>query len=224
MSISNLIFGRPVATSESRKEELSFWTGVPVLGLDALASTGYGPEAALRVLSVMGATGLHYYFAIVILIVAELGTLYFSYRQTAEAYPNGGGAYNVAKDNFGSHAALWAAVALLLDYTLNVAVGISAGIGVVVSAIPSLQPRTLLLCLLGCSPAIKTCFPNCSQRWRDEMPFIMSLSRVSSSYSLSQPRRALPTFPACADFWPRIASCLPPLPAVAAASFSLTES
>jgi len=148
MSIIDLIFGKPVATSESKKEELSVWTGVPVLGLDALASTGYGPEAALIVLSAMGASGLHYYFAIVLLIVAQLGTLYFSYRQTAEAYPSGGGAYNVAKDNFGPHAALWAAVALLLDYTLNVAVGISAGIGVVVSAIPSLQSRTLLLCLL----------------------------------------------------------------------------
>jgi hypothetical protein len=80
MSISDLIFGRPVATSESKKEELSVWTGVPVLGLDALASTGYGPEAALTVLSVMGASGLHYYFVIVVLLVVELGTLYFSYR------------------------------------------------------------------------------------------------------------------------------------------------
>ena len=148
MSIIDLIFGKPVATSESKKEELSVWTGVPVLGLDALASAGYGPEAALTVLSVAGANGLHSYFVIVVLIVAELGMLYLSYRQTAEAYPGGGGAYNVAKDNFGSQAALWAAVALLLDYTLNVAVGISAGIGVVVSALPSLQPRTLALCLL----------------------------------------------------------------------------
>ena len=81
------------------------------------------------------------------MIVAKLVVLYFSYRQTAEAYPNGGGAYNVTKDNFGVQAALWAAVALLLDYVLNVAVGISAGIGAVVSAIPALQAHTLGLCV-----------------------------------------------------------------------------
>ena len=113
-----------------------------MLGLDALASTGYGPEAALTVLAALGAAGLHYYRVIVILIVVKLSTLYLSYRQTAEAYPNGGGAYNVTKDNIGMHAALWAAVALLLDYLLNVAVGISAGIGAVVSAIPALHPHT----------------------------------------------------------------------------------
>jgi amino acid transporter len=148
MSLSDLILGKPLASSESKKEELTVWTGVPVLGLDALASTGYGPEAALTVLSIAGVPALRYYPLIVILVVLTLTTLYFSYRQTAEAYPNGGGAYNVTKDNFGTGVALWAAVALLLDYLLNVAVGISAGIGAVVSAIPSLHSHTLMLCLL----------------------------------------------------------------------------
>jgi amino acid transporter len=148
MSIGDVILGKPLSASESREQELNVWTGVPVLGLDALASTGYGPEAALTVLASLGAVGLHYYPFIVVFIVMKLGTLYFSYRQTAEAYPNGGGAYNVTKDNFGTPAALWAAVALLLDYLLNVAVAISAGIGAVVSALPSLHDHTLLLCLL----------------------------------------------------------------------------
>jgi amino acid transporter len=148
MSLSDFIFGRPLASWESKKEELTVWTGVPVLGLDALASTGYGPEAALAILTVVGVAGLRYFPVIVILIVVKLATLYFSYRQTAEEYPNGGGAYNVTKDNFGTQVALWAAVALMLDYFLNVAVGISAGIGAVVSAVPSLQPHTLMLCLL----------------------------------------------------------------------------
>lgn len=148
MSLRDFIFGRPLATSEGKKEELSVWTGVPVLGLDALASTGYGPEAALTILAPLGALGLKYYPVIVLAIVAKLTTLYFSYRQTAAAYPNGGGAYVVAKDNFSVHVGLWAAVALLLDYLLNVAVGISAGVGAVVSAIPVLHPHLLMLCLV----------------------------------------------------------------------------
>jgi amino acid transporter len=148
MSIGDAILGKPLSDAEEKKQELSVWTGVPVLGLDALASTGYGPEAALTVLVAMGSAGLHYFPIIIILIVVELGMLYFSYLQTAEAYPKGGGAYNVARDNFGPQVAIWAAVALMLDYLLNVAVGISAGVGAVLSAVPSLHPHTLLICLL----------------------------------------------------------------------------
>jgi amino acid transporter len=148
MSIGDAILGKPLSDAEEKKQELSVWTGVPVLGLDALASTGYGPEAALTVLVAMGSAGLHYFPIIIILIVVELGMLYFSYLQTAEAYPKGGGAYNVARDNFGPQVAIWAAVALMLDYLLNVAVGISAGVGAVLSAVPTLHPHTLLICLL----------------------------------------------------------------------------
>lgn len=148
MSIGDAILGKPLSEEEGKKQELSVWTGVPVLGLDALASTGYGPEAALTVLVAMGSAGLHFFPIIIILIVVELAMLYLSYLQTAEAYPKGGGAYNVAKDNFGPQVAIWAAVALMLDYLLNVAVGISAGVGAVLSAVPSLHPHTLLICLL----------------------------------------------------------------------------
>lgn len=147
MSFSDAILGRPIPASDQKKEQLSVWTGVPVLGLDALASTGYGPEAALTVLASAGLAGLHYFWIIAVCVVAQLASLYFSYRQTAEAYPNGGGAYNVAKDNFGEHAALWAAVALLLDYLLNVSVAISAGVGAVVSVVPMLHAYMLPLCL-----------------------------------------------------------------------------
>jgi amino acid transporter len=147
MSLTEAIEGKPLAPSEAKKEKLSAWTGVPVLGLDALASTGYGPEAALTILASAGLAGVRYFWVIVLFVVVQLASLYFSYRQTAEAYPNGGGAYNVAKDNFGASTALWAGVALLLDYLLNVAVGISAGIGAVVSAVPSVQSYTLPLCL-----------------------------------------------------------------------------
>ena len=140
MSLLDKILGRPLALSERAKESLSIWTGVPVLGLDALASTGYGPEAALTILVPLGLAGLQYFPIIAVIILIELTTLYLSYRQTAAAYPGGGGAYIVASDNLGTNPGVLSAVMLLLDYLLNVCVGISAGIGAVVSAIPALHP------------------------------------------------------------------------------------
>ena len=148
MSLLDKILGRPLASWEKEKESLSVWTGVPVLGLDALASTGYGPEAGLTILLPLGLLGLKYFPIIVIIIVVKLLTLYLSYRQTAAAYPGGGGAYIVASDNLGKRCGVWSAVMLLLDYLLNVCVGIAAGIGAVVSAVPVLQPYVLTLCLV----------------------------------------------------------------------------
>ncbi len=148
MSLLGKILGRRLASWEGENQRLSLLTGVPVLGLDALASTGYGPEAALTILLPLGVMGLSYFPIIILAIVFNLSTLYLSYRQTIAAYPDGGGAYIVAKDNLGIHAGLCAGVALVLDYLLNVAVGIAAGVGAVVSAIPALHPYTLPLCLL----------------------------------------------------------------------------
>src|SRR6266849_10363032 len=148
MSLLDKILGRPLRSSEAAKEELGVLTGVPVLGLDALSSTAYGPEAALTILVAAGALGLNYLPLITIVILALLGMLYVSYRQTIAAYPNGGGAYVVAKENLGTRPGLLAAAALLLDYMLNVAVGISAGVAALVSALPRLQQNTLGLCLL----------------------------------------------------------------------------
>jgi amino acid transporter len=142
------IFGRPLKSSEESTERLSVITGVPVLGLDALASTGYGPEAGLLLLMPLGTAGLRYFPYIAIAIVLQLTTLYFSYRQTAAAYPTGGGAYVVVTENLGHRFGVWAAVSLLLDYLLNVAVGIASGIGAVVSAIPALHDHALSLCLV----------------------------------------------------------------------------
>lgn len=148
MSFLDKLLGRPLSLRASKKQELSIMTGVPALGLDALASTAYGPEAALMILVPLGVSGLHYFTTISLLIVLILITLYCSYRQTIAAYPGGGGAYIVASDNMGNKIGLWAAIALLLDYLLNVAVGISAGVGAIVSAIPYLHRYTLVLCLL----------------------------------------------------------------------------
>src|SRR5256884_973467 len=148
MSLLDKILGPPLKSSEAAKEELGVITGVPVLGLDALSSTAYGPEAALTILAAAGAAGLHYLPIITIISLVLLAIPYVSYRQAIAAYPNGGGAYIVAKENLGTSAGLLAAAALLLDYTVNVAVGISAGIAAVVSAIPALHRFTLALCLL----------------------------------------------------------------------------
>jgi amino acid transporter len=147
MPLADLIFGRPLATSEEEQQRVGVLAGIPMLGLDALGSAAYGPEAALTLLIPLGLAGTGYIGPITGLIVALLAVVYFSYRQTISAYPHGGGSYTVAKENLGTPAGLLAAAALMLDYVLVVAVGISAGVGALVSAAPALQPYTLWLCL-----------------------------------------------------------------------------
>lgn len=147
MSLLKTLLGRRLATWESEDVKIGAVRGVPVLGLDALASAAYGPEAALAILIPIGAAGLHFIRPITAVILVLLGILYVSYRQTIAAYPNGGGSYIVAKQNLGNGAGLCAGAALILDYVLNAAVGISAGVGALVSAFPSLHTHTLALCL-----------------------------------------------------------------------------
>ncbi len=144
----NLLFGRPLATSEERAEQIGPLAGIPVFGLDALSSAAYGPEAALTLLIPLGLLGVKYIVPVSAAIVILLVIVYFSYRQTIEAYPRGGGSYTVASQNLGEGAGLLAAAALMIDYILTAAVGISAGVGALISAVPSLQPHTLGLCLI----------------------------------------------------------------------------
>ncbi|HEU4751590.1 MAG TPA: amino acid permease, partial [Armatimonadota bacterium] len=146
-ALLDLIVGRPLATEDEEEHKVSVAEGIPMLGLDALASSSYGPEAALSVLMGLGLAGLHYIGPLIAVILALLAALYFSYRQTIAAYPTGGGSYTVARENLGVRFGLLAAAALLLDYVLNVAVAISAGVAALVSAFPSLHPFTLPLCL-----------------------------------------------------------------------------
>src|SRR6185312_1932450 len=103
------------------------------MGLDGLASAAYGPEAALTVLIPLGAAGLGYMPPIILAILVLLGLLFLSHRQTIKAYPSNGGSYTVARENLGTFAGLLAAAALSLDYVLNVAVAISAGVAALVS-------------------------------------------------------------------------------------------
>ncbi|GAC1480494.1 MAG: APC family permease [Acetobacteraceae bacterium] len=147
MSLAELFVGRPVANKEAEGQKLGVLTGLPAMGLDGLGSASYGPEAALTVLAATGAAGLGAIGPITWVILVLLAILFFSYWQTIAAYPNNGGSYVVAKENLGTNAGLLAAAALMVDYLLNVAVGISAGIGALTSAVPGLQPFTLWLCL-----------------------------------------------------------------------------
>jgi len=147
MSLRELLFGRPLRTEEEQIEQIGPLAGVPVLGLDALASASYGPEAALTVLLPLGLFSAGYIIPITICIIAVLLAVFFSYRQTISAYPQGGGSFTVAKENVGQFPGLLAASALSIDYVLNVAVAISAGVGAPVSALPALLPYTLWLCL-----------------------------------------------------------------------------
>ena len=142
------MFGRPLATSEERAEHIGPIAGIPIFGLDALSSAAYGPEAALTLLIPLGLVGVKYIVPVSVAIVVLLAIVYLSYRQTIDAYPKGGGSYTVASQNLGKNAGLLAAAALMIDYTLTAAVGISAGVGALISAVPSLQPHTLQLCLL----------------------------------------------------------------------------
>jgi amino acid transporter len=147
MSFFDLVVGKPLATSEERAEHIGPIAGIPVFGLDALSSAAYGPEAALTLLIVLGLGGIPYIVPISFAIIGLLAIVYVSYLQTIDAYPHGGGSYTVASENLGANAGLLAAAALMIDYILNAAVGISAGVGALVSAFPVLQPHTLALCL-----------------------------------------------------------------------------
>jgi len=147
MTLRTVLFGKPLRSDAEAEEQIGPLQGVPVLGLDALASASYGPEAALTILLVAGAAASQQIVPVSAAIVALMLIVYFSYRQTLPAYPNGGGSFTVAKENLGPEAGLIAAAALALDYILNAAVAISAGVGAIVSALPALFPHTLLLCL-----------------------------------------------------------------------------
>jgi amino acid transporter len=147
MTILDLLVGKPIRTSDERAEQIGPIQGIPIFGLDALSSAAYGPEAALSLLIPLGIMGVQYIVPVSIAIITLLAIVYFSYRQTIAAYPSGGGSYTVARFNLGARAGLLAAAALLADYILTAAVGISAGVGALVSAVPALLPHTVSLCV-----------------------------------------------------------------------------
>jgi amino acid transporter len=148
MSLTDSLFGRPLATSEERAEHIGVAAGIPIFGLDALTSAAYGPETAMALLIPLGVMGIQFIVPIISAILILLSIVYFSYRQTIAAYPSGGGSYTVATENLGTGPGLLAAAALMIDYILTAAVGISAGVEAVVSVFPVLLPHILLMCLI----------------------------------------------------------------------------
>jgi amino acid transporter len=147
MSLWGILIGRRLANQEGEALKIGALEGFPAMGLDGLSSSAYGPEAALTVLMAAGAAGTAQLGAITIAVLLLLLMLFVSYWQTIEAYPDNAGSYRVARENLGADAGLLASTALMIDYVLNVAVGISAGIGALTSAIPPLHPYNLPMCL-----------------------------------------------------------------------------
>lgn len=145
MDLWHLLIGRPLKHSEAQHEEISATEGLSALSLDALTSVAYGPEAIVVVLATAGTAALHLMLPITIAIVGLLVLLVLSYTQVIDAYPGGGGAYTVARENLGAGASQVAAAALIVDYTLTVAVSVAAGVASLTSAFPALLHLTVPL-------------------------------------------------------------------------------
>ena len=147
--LKRLFVGTPLPTAQSRHERLSKPIALAVFASDALSSTAYATEEILLVLILAGSIALSYSLPIGIGIACLIAIVVSSYRQTIRAYPQGGGAYIVSKDNLGVGPALVAAAALLIDYVLTVAVSVAAGIAAVTSAVPFLFRYRVALCILA---------------------------------------------------------------------------
>jgi amino acid transporter len=146
-SLKRLLVGKPIPSHLAHHERLSRVTGLAVLSSDALSSVAYATDFIVATLIVAGAGALVYAIPISVVITTLLGVVAFSYRQTIYAYPTGGGAYRVAKENISQNAGLVAAASLLVDYTLTVSVSISAGVLAITSAAPSMDAYRVELCL-----------------------------------------------------------------------------
>ncbi|WP_218080155.1 APC family permease [Anthocerotibacter panamensis] len=146
--VKRLIIGKPLPTSASNEERLSNPAGLAVLSSDALSSVAYATEEILLVLVMAGSGALKVSLPIAAAIIALLAVIILSYRQTIKAYPKGGGAYIVARENLGIYPGLIAGASLMIDYILTVAVSITAGTAALTSAVPQLLPYKVELCVL----------------------------------------------------------------------------
>src|SRR5262245_20583226 len=140
-----LFVGRPLLTAQARHERLGKVTGLAVFASDNLSSVAYATEEILRVLLLAGVGALGYSVPIAVGIAIVIAIVITSYRQTIGAYPQGASDYIVSKDNLGVYPGLVAGAALLIDYTLTVAVSVSAGVAALTSAFPALFPYRVIL-------------------------------------------------------------------------------
>src|SRR5215213_6352817 len=137
------LVGRPLSSSRMSETLLPKKLALPVFCSDPLSSNAYATEEILLVLSLGGLALIHLSPWVALAVVALLAIVILSYRETCRAYPNGGGAYTVSRDNLGRDASLVAASALLVDYVLTVAVSVAAGVANIVSAVPQLAPHAV---------------------------------------------------------------------------------
>jgi amino acid transporter len=148
-ALKRVLLGTPIPTTLAKHERLSRVTGLAVFASDALSSVAYATEEILLILVLAGTAAVWPSVPISLGIAALVAIVITSYRQTIRAYPQGGGAYVVTRENLGRYPSLVAGAALLIDYVLTVAVSIAAGIAAITSAAPSLYPYRVGLCMLG---------------------------------------------------------------------------
>src|SRR6266852_4247743 len=147
--VKRLLVGVPMSLAQARHERLGKAVALAVFASDPLSSVAYATEEILLVLILAGSAALSYSLPVALGIAALLAVVVISYRQTVAAYPQGGGAYLVAKDNLGIFPALTAAAALLVDYVLTVSVSVVAGIAALTSAAPQLHPYRVVLSIFA---------------------------------------------------------------------------
>jgi amino acid transporter len=146
--LSTWLLGRPLPTADAPHQAIGKAVGLAVFSSDALSSTAYASQELMIILAMAGSAALAYVFPISVAIVVLLAVVTVSYEQTIHAYPGGGGAYIVARDNLGDLAAQVAGAALLLDYVLTVSVSVSSGVAQVTSAVPSLFDHRVALAVV----------------------------------------------------------------------------
>jgi amino acid transporter len=141
------VFGKPLKSSEMESEKMAVWKALPILSSDALSSVAYGTEQILLELATVGAAAFAFSLPIALAIIVLIGVLVVSYRQVIDAYPQGGGAYMVSKENLGMVWGRLTGVSLMIDYMLTVAVSISAGVQAITSAFPATVPYIVPMAL-----------------------------------------------------------------------------
>jgi amino acid transporter len=146
-ALKRILFGRPLKSDELEHEKMPVWKALPILSSDALSSVAYGTEQILLELATVGAVAFSFSLPMAITIILLIIILIISYRQVIDAYPQGGGAYMVSKENLGVTWGGLTGVSLLIDYTLTVAVSISAGIQAITSAFPFTVPYIIPIAL-----------------------------------------------------------------------------
>ena len=144
-SLRNWLIGNPLQTADAPHQTINKTIGLAVFASDALSSTAYATQEIMMILAIAGAGAMVHVFPISLAIVTLMAIVTISYEQTIHAYPGGGGAYIVARDNLGELPAQTAGAALLTDYILTVAVSISSGVAQIISAFPTLEPARVIL-------------------------------------------------------------------------------